>query len=319
MIALEVGSTWIRGARAGAQPTYAEPTLLARDVNSLTVLARGRQAADLQWGAPGNVQFVRPVQAGQIVDWEGALTLVRDALAQLHTGRQRPSLALAVPARLSLVGRRAWKQLATQAGAAAVQLVEVPLCAAAGCGCDPSRPEGRLVVDWGGGALDLGLVSGGALLAAESTPWGGLELDQAIQRCVRQQHGLLISLNQAEQIKLELAQALPTRESAEREVTGFGAVDGLPRAVSLSGRHLQAAVEPFLARLRDSLLGLLAQASPELCADILREGLWLCGGAAQLRDLPFFLEQISGLRVLTVESPQEATIRGLADWIRSRN
>lgn len=320
MIAVELGSTFVRAARRGEAMSYCQPSLLARDANSLQVVARGERALELQNGAPGSVQFLRPVRAGRIMDWEGARTLLQDAVAQLHKKRSATKLALAVAADLTLVQRRAWTQLAKECGAADVQLVESPLAAALGCGCDLSRPAGRLVLDWGGGSLDLGLVCGRELLAGESGDWGGLDIDAAVQRAVRQQRGLLLSLRHAEEIKHHLLSALPSPHDKQRmEITGFGAVDGLPKTVELQAGNLQTALEPYLLRLREAVLRVFGVASAEICADLLQEGVLLCGGASRLRDLREFLEQISGLRVIPVEAPEEATIRGLAEWIRFIN
>jgi rod shape-determining protein MreB and related proteins len=320
MIAVELGSTFVRGARRGEAMTFCQPSLLARDANSLQQVARGDKALELQSGAPGSVQFLRPIRAGRIMDWDGALMLLQDAIAHLHKKRGAAKLALAVPADLTLVQRRAWAQLAKEAGASEVQLVESPLAAALGCGCDLGRPAGRLVLDWGGGCLDLGLVSGRQLLAGESGDWGGLDIDAAVQRAVRQQEGLLLSLSHAEEIKQHLLSALPSpRDKQRMEVTGFGAVDGLPKTVELQPGNLQGALEPYLLRLREALLRIFGVASAEICADLLQEGMLLCGGASRLRDLREFLEQVSGLRVISVEAPEEATIRGLAEWIRFFN
>ena len=316
-LALELGSSWIRGARRGEAPSFAQPSLMARDANSLKEVALGEEAAQLRGGAPSAIQLLRPVKAGRILDWSAARSLIQWAIRQLHRKRGKPSLALVVPAQLTLVQRRAWKQLALESGASQVELVDAPLCAAAGCGCDVSRPLGRVVMDWGGGSLDLGLVAGRQMLGGESLALGGIDLDQAVQRWVRQQHGLMLSASQAEELKTGLSSALlPGSPGRCREVTGFGAIDGRPQSVEITEEALHGALEPFLVRLREALLRVLAQASAEVSADLLEEGLWCCGGCAQMEGLNDFLEQISGLRVRPVTVPEQASIRGLAEWIR---
>lgn len=317
-LALELGSSWIRGARRGEAPSFSQSSLVARDANTLKVVAQGDEAARLRGSSQAALQLLRPVRAGRIVEWSSARALVQMVLAALHKKRGKPSVALVVPAQLTLVQRRAWKQLAAEAGAGPTTLVEAPLCCAAGCGCDVSRPLGRIVVDWGGGSLDLGLVAGRQMLAGESVALGGLDLDQALQRWIRQKHGLLLSPAQAEDIKLGMLTALFTGPGSGKsmEVTGFGAIDGLPQSLTLTQQAVAGAVEPFLVRLREAVLRVLAQATPEVSADLLEEGLWLCGGGARLAGLADFLEQITGLRVRPVEAPEQAAIRGLAEWIR---
>lgn len=318
MLAIEMGSNWIRGARRGEAPSFAQPCLIARDANSLKEIAHGQQALQYAGGAT-SLQIVRPFRCGRILDWEGALSLLRLALKALHPRRGRPPLALAVAADLSLVQRRAWKQLAQEAGAGETRLFESPLCAAYGCGCDVSRPLGRAVLHWGGSTFDVGLLAGGQVLYGESVALGGLDLDLAVERAVRKHHGLLISPVQAEEVKCQLLSALNQDQGSTMDLTGFGVIDGLPRSLQLSQQSMQGTVEPFLLQVREVVLRLLSQATPEVCGDILQEGLWLCGGSSQLRGLQGFIEQISGLRVLPVEKPEQAAIRGLSEWIRLNN
>lgn len=317
MLALELGSSWLRGARRGESPTLSVPSLVARDANSLKEIALGEEAAQYRTGSPAALQLISPVRGGRILDWAGARSLLKLAISRLQRKRSKPAVALVVPAQLTLVQRRAWKQLAGEAGAASAELVEAPLCAAAGCGCDISRPLGRLVMDWGGGSLSLGLVAGRQMLAGECLEVGGLDIDAAMVRWLRQQFGVLVSPAQAEDIKIGMLTALAAPGSERHmEITGFGAIDGLPQAHEITQENVQNALEPFLVRLREALLRVLGQATPEVSADLLEEGIWCCGGSSQLQGVAEFLEQISGLRVLPVTSPEQAAIRGLCEWIR---
>ena len=317
MLALDLGSSWLRGGRRGEGPTLSVPSLVARDANSLKEIALGEEAAQFRTGSPAALQLIHPVRAGRILDWAGARSLMKLAISRLHKKRSKPRVALVIPAQLTLVQRRAWKQLASEAGAVEAELVEAPLCAASGCGCDISRPLGRLVMDWGGGCLSLGLVAGRQILAGECLELGGLDIDAALVRWVRQQFGLLVSPAQAEDIKIAMLTVLAAPGLGRHmEITGFGAIDGLPQSQEITQENVQTALEPFLIRLREALLRLVAQATPEVSADLLEEGIWCCGGSSQLQGVSEFLEQVSGLRVLSVTSPEQAAIRGLCEWIR---
>lgn len=316
-LALELGSSWIRGARSGEPVAFSQPSLVAREANSQKDLALGEEAASGSAGPPTAVQLLRPVRSGRILDWNGARALLQLAMRHLHKKRGRPEVALVVPAEISLVQRRSWKQLAQEAGAGQVQLLESPLCCGAGCGCDVSRPLGRLVMNWGGGSLDLGLVAGRQMLAGVTLNLGGLDLDAALQRWMRQKHGLLISLQQAEEVKKALLSAMPGEMDKSMEMTGFGAIDGLPKTVEVTQSSLAPSLEPFLLRLREGVLSILGRATPEVSADLLEEGLWCCGGSAGLAGLKDFLEQVCGLRMLPVQAPEQAAVRGLAEWLRA--
>ena len=312
-LAVDFGSSTLRAARCGDNQIVRMPSLATRDPNSLKLLALGDEVP----GGPGG-RLLRPVRAGRILDWEAAVQLLKRAIAPLR-GRAKPSLWMCVPAQLNLMQRRIWRELGQEAGASQVELVESPICCAAGSGCEVSRPLTRCVLDWGAGSLDLGLLAAGEILQGLSLPLGGLDLDLSLQSWLRQNKGLLVSLEQAEEVKTRLLSALypPDGVPLVMEVSGLGAVDARPTRIELNQSELRPAIESFLLQIREAVLQLLASASPESASDLLEEGLWLCGGSSPMRGLATFLEQITSLPVLRVEAPQEAALRGLCQLAKT--
>ncbi len=311
-LAVDFGSCSLRAARCDDSKTVQFPSLALRDPNSLKLTALGEEALESPSG-----RVVLPVKGARILDWEAAVALLKRALQRLG-GKGKPQLWMSVPAQLNLMQRRIWRELGQEAGASRVELVESPICCAAGSGCEVNRPFARLVLDAGGGNLDLGLLAGGEILSGQTVELAGADLDLAIQAWMRAQKGLLISLKQAEEVKSQLLCLLPTWEVNPllMEVSGLGAVDGRPTRLEVSQLDLLPVADKFLSVLREAVLHILATATPEAASDLMQEGLWLGGGLAPLRGLSNFIEQISSLPVLRIEQPQAAVLRGLVEISR---
>ena len=72
------------------------------------------------------------------------------------------------------------------------------------CSSDLSQPNGRMVVDIGGGTTDIAVISLSGVVTKSSIKLAGQKMDQAVIRYIRQSRGILIGAKTAEQIKKEI-------------------------------------------------------------------------------------------------------------------
>ena len=97
------------------------------------------------------------------------------------------------------------------------------MAAAIGASLPIHEPLGNMVVDIGGGTTEVAVISLGGVVALEAVRVGGFDIDAAIQAYVRREYGIAIGERTAEEIKLAIGSAFPTR----RRVQGRG-----PRAAT---------------------------------------------------------------------------------------
>ena len=93
------------------------------------------------------------------------------------------------------------------------------------------KPEGKAVLDIGGGSCDLGILSLGGIVESASIKIGGESFDEGLIRYLRKNRGILIGKRIAEEIKIEIGCILPRPEekkSAYRAVISRAAI--LPTA-----------------------------------------------------------------------------------------
>ncbi|HJX57829.1 MAG TPA: rod shape-determining protein [Thiobacillus sp.] len=278
-----------------------------------TVQAVGVEAKQMLGRTPGNLQAIRPMKDGVIADFTVTEQMLKYFIKKVHDTRMlRPSprIIICVPCGSTQVERRAIRESAIGAGARQVYLIEEPMAAAIGAGLPVAEATGSMVVDIGGGTTEVGVISLGGVVYANSVRVGGDRMDEAIINYIRRNYGMLIGEATAEQIKKKMGSAFPGAEVLEMEVKGRSLAEGVPRSFNVSSNEILEALTEPLNAIVSAVRQALEQTPPELGADIAEKGMVLTGGGALMRDLDRLLMEETGLPVIVAEDPLTCVVRG---------
>jgi rod shape-determining protein MreB len=278
-----------------------------------TVQAVGAEAKLMLGRTPGNLQAIRPMKDGVIADFTVTEQMLKYFIKKVHDTRMfRPSprIIICVPCGSTQVERRAIRESAIGAGARQVYLIEEPMAAAIGAGLPVADATGSMVVDIGGGTTEVGVISLGGVVYANSVRVGGDRMDEAIISYIRRNYGMLIGEATAEQIKKKMGSAFPGAEVLEMEVKGRSLAEGVPRSFNVSSNEILEALTEPLNAIVSAVKMALEQTPPELGADIAEKGMVLTGGGALLRDLDRLLMEETGLPVIVADDPLTCVVRG---------
>src|SRR5260221_1989815 len=127
----------------------------------------------------------------------------------------RPRVVIGIPSGVTEVERRAVQDAAISAGAREAYLIEEPMADAIGAQLKIEDPEGNFIVDIGGGTTEIAVISLGGMVLNRSMRIAGDEMDQDIINYMRMRYGLLIGERTAEDIKIELGNALPMEKEKD--------------------------------------------------------------------------------------------------------
>ena len=277
------------------------------------VQAVGAEAKRMLGRTPGNLQAIRPMKDGVIADFTVTEQMLKYFIKKVHDTRMlRPSprIIICVPCGSTQVERRAIRESAIGAGARQVYLIEEPMAAAIGAGMPVADATGSMVVDIGGGTTEVGVISLGGVVYANSVRVGGDRMDEAIINYIRRNYGMLIGEATAEQIKKKMGSAFPGAEVLEMEVKGRSLAEGVPRSFNVSSNEILEALTEPLNAIVSAVKQALEQTPPELGADIAEKGMVLTGGGALLRDLDRLLMEETGLPVIVADDPLTCVVRG---------
>src|SRR3989338_4347049 len=129
-----------------------EPSVVAIQRGSSTVLAVGNEAKRMIGRTPGNISAIRPMKDGVIADFEITEAMLRYFIKKVQQRKiNKPLVVVAIPSGITEVEKRAVRDSALRAGAREVFLVEEPKAAAIGVGLPVHEPGGNMIVDIGGG------------------------------------------------------------------------------------------------------------------------------------------------------------------------
>ena len=248
-LGIDLGTSNVLIYAAGRGIVLREPSVIALDKNSGKVLQVGAAARSMLGRTPGNVVAVHPLQDGVISDYELTARMLTEMLRRvLRHAIVKPRMIVTVPSGITEVEERAVIQAAMEAGARRVYLIEAPLAAALGAQLDITAPEGRMVVDIGGGTTDIGVLTMNGIAQSASLKVAGAAFDEAIIRHLRRRYGLLIGTTVAEEIKMSIGCVTPRPEALTMTVKGRDLKNGLAREATLTSEELMEVLRHAGAR-----------------------------------------------------------------------
>jgi rod shape-determining protein MreB and related proteins len=297
---------------AGQGVVLSEPSVVAFDRDTKTLLAVGEEARQMLGRTPGNITASRPLRDGVIADFDATELMLQHFIKKV-VGKSllAPRMVIGIPSGVTGVERRAVMEAAVQAGAKSVYLVEEPIAAAIGAGLPISEPVGSMIVDIGGGTTEVAIISLQGSVISESVRVAGDEMNEAIALYLKKLHNLVIGERTAEQIKIQIGSAFPNNEEEQKmEVRGLHMLSGLPRTLMIHAAEVRESMSEPLSAIVEAVKRTLEQAPPELAADIYDRGIVLAGGGALLKGLDNLISHETGIAVHIAESPLNCVVLG---------
>jgi len=291
-----------------------EPSVVAIDQSTDTLLAVGEEAKRMIGRTPGNVVAMRPLRDGVIADFEKAEQMLKHFIRRVH-GRKTlisPRVVIGIPSGVTAVERRAVREALTQAGARDVHLIDEPVAAAIGAGLPVEEPTGNMIIDIGGGTTEVAVLSLQGTVLSESVRVAGDELSDSISQYMKKVHNLVVGERTAEEIKIQIGSAYPTSDNddASMEVRGLHLLSGLPRTVTIKGPEVRESMSEPLLVIIEAVKRTLERIPPELAADIVDRGIMLAGGGALLKGLDTLISHETGIVVHVAADPLSCVVLG---------
>jgi rod shape-determining protein MreB len=293
-----------------------EPSVVAVEPQSGRILsggcAVGHLAKQMQGRTPDSIAVVRPLADGVITDFELCEAMLRYFLrkAQRPGYHFRPRVLVGVPGSITPVEKRAVFNSFQRAGARQVLLIPEGKAAAIGVGLPIAEPLANMVCDIGGGTTEVAVLSLGDRVAGQSVRVGGDKMDQAIVAYLRRHYSLRIGLPTAERLRIDIGSAYPLEEERAEGVSGLDAVSGLPRKATITSEEVRQALADPLEAILEAINTCLDHCSPDLAADLVDNGLVLCGGGSLLRHVDRYVTERTGLPARVAPDPLTAVARG---------
>jgi rod shape-determining protein MreB len=290
-----------------------EPSVVAVNQKTGQVVAVGTAAKAMLGRTPGHLVAVRPLVEGVVSDYEATEEMLAYLMNRAQGVSKKmlgPRAVLGVPSGITNVEVRAVIDAARGAGAREVHIIEEPVAAALGIRMPIREAMGSMLVDIGGGNTDIAVLSLGGIVRSKNLRIAGDKLNQDIISYVRSEFKILIGEKTAEQVKMAIGSVMEEGGSLQAVVRGRDLITGLPREVIVTDQDLREAISQSIDTLIESVREVLETTPPEILSDIMRSGIVLVGGGAQLRGLDTLLSQWLKVPVMVADDPLTAVARG---------
>lgn len=310
-VGIDLGTTNILVFIPGQGIVLNEPSVVAvSDDNK--VLAVGAEAKLMIGRTPENIRAYRPMKDGVIADYRVTEAMLRyflrKSMSKYHLFR--PDVMLSVPAGVTSTERRAVVEAAMKAGAKNAYVVKEPILAAIGAGVPIYEPQGHMIVDIGGGTIDVAVISLGGIVASNSVKCAGNRIDAAIIDYVKKTRNLAIGEKTAEEIKIRIGSALPLEEELVMEIKGRDMVSGMPRTTEMRSNEVVKAIGKELRDMIKAIKDVFQDTPPELAADIIDGGVIMTGGTSQLRNFPELIRRRTGVKAQVADQALFCVAKG---------
>ncbi|MBT1709209.1 rod shape-determining protein [Fulvivirgaceae bacterium PWU5] len=268
-----------------------QPSYIVFDAHNNAVKAVGDKAYSMFEKSHEELRPIKPLKGGVIADYDSASRMIHELIKQANRGTSFLSgyenIISGIPYSTTEVERRALRDALGQFNARHTYLLYEPLAAALGLGLDIREPEGKMVIDIGGGITEIVIISLSGIAAFQSVKIAGDTFDEAIQDHFRRSYNMAIGLKTAEQVKIKVGAVQNDLKEAPAPmmVRGKDLMEGIPVVRRVDHAEVVYILEKSVAAIEHAIIQTLETCPPELAADIYVNGINITGGNAYLRGL----------------------------------
>ncbi|MEK7203613.1 MAG: rod shape-determining protein [Patescibacteria group bacterium] len=289
-----------------------EPSVVAVSLFDNRILAVGNAAKEMVGRTPDTISVIKPLKDGVIADYKVTQAMIRYFIKKAFSRFNffKKEVLISVPVSINSTERRAVIEAGMNAGVKTVYLVKEPVLAAIGAGIPINSSYGHMVVNIGGGMTEVAIISLGGVVVSAGIRCGGNKIDQAIIDYVKKKHNLAIGERTAELIKMNIGTAVRISGEEKISIRGRDLISGLPKTIDLTSNEVNEAIHDQLKEISQVIKRVLQETPPELCADVIEQGIILTGGGALLKNIDTFVTRVIGVPAHLAEEPLLCVAKG---------
>lgn len=298
-----------------------QPSYVVLDPESQAVRAVGELAYNMFEKNPETLLPVKPLKGGVIADYDSAIKMIKQMVTDISPRRSIFSgynnIVSGIPYYATSVEQQALRDAIGQFNSRRMYMVYEPLAAALGIGLDITTPEGKMIVDIGGGITEIVIISLSGIAAFQSVKAAGDMFDVEIQDYFRRMYNMAIGTKTAEQVKIGVGAVMEKLADppAPMNVRGKDLIRGIPVIRTIDHREVAHILDKFIVSIENAVIQTLETCPPELAADIYHGGIHLTGGNALLRGMRERFEKRLNLPIHVDPQPLLSVSRGVAQTL----
>src|SRR5688572_17760899 len=250
-----------------------EPTCIVIDSNTNRVRAVGDRAYEMFEKNHQDLRPIKPLKWGVIADYDSATMMIQDMVKRTFSKNLLAgydNIIASVPFCTTEVEKRALRDVMDQFNPKKRFLIYEPIAAAIGMGLDIREPEGKMLIDIGGGITEVVIISLSGVVVFQSIKVAGDSFTEDIQDYLRRVYNLQVGWKTAEQVKISVGAVSEKLDESPEPiyVKGKDIMTGLPSMRRIDHREIAQILDKSMLTIEQHILHAMEACPPELSADI---------------------------------------------------
>ncbi|MFA9288579.1 MAG: rod shape-determining protein [Weeksellaceae bacterium] len=314
---IDIGTSNTRVAIQQKGVVLREPTFLGYNSRIKEYIFFGTEAKTIVGKTPEFIQIIRPIVNSILYDFDAAVAYlqycgskaIQPYLAEHKILKPPIYVVSAVTSIATEIERKALEESLQKVEANNVIVIEKSLATAAGCGYDIFSHEPKLIIDMGGGLIELSIISGGGVVSQKTLKTAGEHMNKLIANYTYLKHGIVLGESTCENLKIQLLN-FDTEEKVI-PVRGKSLETGLPKSIKLKTSDVREALQSQFHLIIDAAKELIELSAPEVADAIFKDGIALTGNMAAIPGIEQYFSQELQIDCYVVEHFADATIYGM--------
>ncbi len=293
-----------------------ESTSIAYNTRTSSYIFFGNEARSIIGKTPEYIKIIKPIINGVIFDFDSQVALNKKFIEQSAYIYLKNMILKSniigfsvVPSIATEIEQKALEESLLKSGIADVFLIEKALATATGCGIDIFFHKPYLVIDLGGGLIEIFIVGSGGIINQKTLKIAGEHMNKLIYNYIYFKYGVILGEATCEELKINLL----TFDNKEKTIVvrGKSLENGLPKSIKVKTSDIKEALLPAFNQIIDSIKELIESSPPEIINELIENGLYITGGLSKIEKIDYFFEQELKIKTKTNEVFSYATINGL--------
>ncbi|MFA6866829.1 MAG: rod shape-determining protein [Clostridia bacterium] len=256
--------------------------------------------------------WVRPIQKGAIAHYEGAKLLIKEILHKLFGYNTNIEICVLISCGLEVEQKKDIEKIFVTNGYSNVYLLESILA------LSPilEQNESNVVCVLGGDLVDVGVISTKKngekverkIISGYSLGLGGNVINEKIKKSIELEYKLQVSDKEVEEIKLKVG-SLFIKDMSSYSCNGLDIISGKKKKMTLTNREIYKSIIFVYTRIIKLIDGVLLVAPDDILKNILKKGIVIVGGGAQITGLEEYFFNNLELPIILEDKPYITHLR----------
>lgn len=317
VLGIDFGSSYVTISKREEGLISKTPNVIAvkKDYNNNFVIVDiGEPAKNLIGKTDDRIAVFSPVNNGEIISEKYAVHMLKTLFSRLNIKKglfNKIKIVITVPVGSTEDQKKKYIDLCYNVGAKEVICVPKVFCTALGEDINIGANNAKLVVDIGGGTVDCAVINLNTIISGSTLSIGGRAMDATIIDYVKHKYQTVIGEKTAQQIKEQIGSLYPN-DSAQMDVNGVNLSDNTPNTITITARDVYEATHLFYDEIIKIVRTTINSLEPEISSDVVRNGIYVCGGYAKTVGLDkYFKQQLGGINVFVSYDCENAVSKGI--------